>query len=197
MIRIRCQTELPLCRYEMDDYVRGLDLTVVGYTEHGEEIVLGRIEADLLLMREATDDNQPLVQICDSYSSELIDLFIFLFEENGFMEEISADENTDHVLFVWRAAFHPSVRKFQSNIVNSLPNLVGNDCAVVMQRNVAELNERELIDLGFSKLAGTDYVFRHASYLNEFMRVHPRGMEETLTYVANEEFADWIDENWD
>jgi hypothetical protein len=198
MIRIVCTFEASVCRSELDDYMRGLDLSVVGYTEDGQDVLLGRMSADLLLLQAASDDGEPLVAICDNDSGAMIDLYASLFNEDyTFLDELCVDDNTDHVLFLWQSVFHPKLRAFQSNILNTLPHMFGNDCAMVMRRTACDLEDRELVDLGFKKIAATEFLFRHLSYLNEYTKIYPRGMEIPVDFEVTDEDSDWVLDRWD
>ncbi|MEQ1829430.1 MAG: hypothetical protein ABL921_25930 [Pirellula sp.] len=198
MIRIRCMFEAAICRSELDDYVRVLELSIVGYTEDGEEIVMGRMGAELLQLQAAAEDGQELISICDNHSGNLVDLYTSLFNEDyDLQEEFDIDAATNQVLFLWQSAFHPKLRPYQSSILNTLPDMFGCDCAMVMRRTASDLDDRELVDLGFKRIAGTEYLFRHLGLMNEYSRVHPRGIETAAEFQAFDEDADWITENWD
>ncbi len=198
MIRIECKFEASISRQELDDYIRGLQLSVIAYTYDGMEVVLGRMGADQLLLTAAETDAADLHCICDNDSEAMNLLVAALFDENySFQAELEVNENTDHVLFLWHSVFHPKLRPFQSSILNTLSEMFGNDCAMVMRRKACDLDDKELADLGFKKIAGTDFVFRHLAYLNEYSRAHPQGAEVPDDFEADEEDAEWVRERWD
>jgi hypothetical protein len=197
MIRIQCNFEASIGRTELDDYTRSLNLSVIGFTEDGLDIVLGRMCADQLLLRAAADDGEDLIGICDNDSGSMVDLFTSLFDDDYlFQAEFGVDENTDHVLFLWKSTFHPKLRPYQAGILNTLPEMLGNDSAMVMRRNACDLDETELVDLGFKRIAGTEFLFRHLAYMNEFTRVNPKGTEVPADFEVVEADAEWVLEHW-
>ena len=198
MIRIECKFEASISRHELDDYIRGLQLSVIAYTSDGMEVVLGRMGADQLLLTAAETDAADLFCICDNDSETMNTLFAALFDETySFQAELEVNDNTDHVLFLWHSVFHPKLRPYQSSIINTLSEMFGNDCAIVMRRTACDLDDRELADLGFKKIAGTDFVFRHLAYVNEFSRANPQGTDVPHDFEADEEDAEWVLERWD
>lgn len=198
MIRIECNFAASIGRHELDDYIRGLELSIVAYTYDGMEVVMGRMGADQLLLTAAESDAADLFSICDNDSDGMTTLFSALFDGGyAFQPELEVKENTDYVLFLWHSIFHPKLRPFQSAILNTLSELLGNDCAMVMRRTACDLNEKELADLGFKKIAGTDFVFRHLAYVNEYSRTNPQGAEVPVDFEADEEDEAWVLDRWD
>jgi hypothetical protein len=197
MIRVECNFAASIGRYAPEDYIRRMDLTVHAYTAEGESVVVGKIAADQLLLSAAELDGEPLISICDADSSGMVELFEALFE-NGyeFQPELDIEEVTDHVIFLWNMVLHPRVAPFEAGILDTVCDLLGKDCAVVMRRNVCLLSDKELADLHFCKIAGTDFVFRHLAFQSEFTKVNPQGVEVPLDFEANLGDDAWVFERW-
>ena len=79
MIYPSCGLSTSLGRYEPDDYIRALDLSVYSYDERGHQIVLGKFEADQLLLLDAQVDSENLLDICDQDSQGLYEVHEALF----------------------------------------------------------------------------------------------------------------------
>jgi len=74
--------------------------------------------------------------------------------------------------------------------------LFGEDTILVMWRGNTDLADRELDEIGFAKIAGTELIFSHQSLLTHYSKKHPQGDPESFNYVAEPEFEDWVDERW-
>jgi len=177
VISVACQFAVPVGRREYTDYIRTLDLSVTYCDELGIELVLGRIAGDQLLLAEVELDGENLFEICDEDSQGMYELYEALFKDGEFQPELSLDDPAEHILFLWRAVLHEKLRPYESAIVEIICNLFGRSCVVVMWREVTHLSDKELADLGFAKIAGTEFVFRHMSLQTNFANANPRGVD--------------------
>jgi len=180
----------------VEDYLRPLNISICGYSADGDEVVLGMIGADQLLFGDCIYDNQHLISVCDADSSGMVELFEALFdEEYKFQPELEVEETTEYVLFVWKGVFHPKLRPYQSTILESLSRMMGLFCAMVMRRAACELSDKELANLRFQKIAGTDFVFKHTSFECEFSRENPIGsLIQEFEVEPND--AHWVQAEW-
>jgi hypothetical protein len=195
MIRVKCQLTSAVGRYEQDDYIRPILISIVGYTNEGDEIELGRIDAEQILYSDVIEDGLSLVDVCDGSSGYLADLFGALFNAEGeFQKSLRIDVPTDYILSISKVSIHPKLRFFQSSVFNTVANLFGRNCAMVLLREATELEDRELADLGFSKIARSPFCFRHTGHMNEFSRLYPKGTEVSEDFEVDPEDGNWIAE---
>jgi hypothetical protein len=198
MIRVECKFAASIGRFELEDYVRPVEFSVLGYTVDGDEVVMGRIVGDQLRLIEAEIDEISLFDICDNDSGGMTDLFTALFDENyNFHEEIDPKMETDYILFLWNAALHPSLAPYFSGIVETISDMLGKHSAVVVRRGVCQLTDRQLADLGFGRIAGTEFLFRHMGMLSPYNKMYPQGDLVDSDYAVDADDGQWVLENWD
>lgn len=198
MIRVECKLKASIGRYELEDYIRPLDITIYAYTADGDEVVMGKIAADQLRLLEVNHDGVDLVAVCDQDSGGMADLFGALFDEdNDFQPELDVDMETHFVLFLWNSVIHPNLAPYHSGIIETVCDLFGHLGAVVMRRSDCTLSDRELADLKFSKIAGSEFVFRHLSFMSEFTKINPQGTEVPFDFEVEIEDEEWVMERWE
>jgi hypothetical protein len=143
-------------------------------------------------------DSVSLFDICDEDSLGMYELYRALFRKGSeFHPELNIDDVTIHLLFLWRAVFHPKLRPYEQGILNVLCELFGHECVVVMWRNLTELPDRDLAELGFRKIAGTNFVFRHVALLTPFGNANPHGIEVDFEFTGSYVDEDWVVERWE
>jgi hypothetical protein len=64
-----------------------------------------------------------------------------------------------------------------------------------MWKDTSGLAEKELADLGFCKIAGSDLIFRHSALRTPFHDAHPTGQDATDA-VAEAEHEAWVLQEW-
>jgi len=197
MLNVSCQFSVPLGRFLDDDYIRNLNLSVVSWDEQGKEIVLGKISGDLLLLGDIENDGADLFEVCDADSQGMYDLYEALFSEGSqFRPDLDLSEPTENILFLWQSVLHEKVRPYQQAIIDIVGGLFGTFCVVVMWRDVTQLSDKQLADLGFARIAGTRFVFRHNALVTAFGRANPRGIEVPLEFEASPDDQTTILNKW-
>lgn len=198
MIYISCEFSASLGRFDFEDYIRALHLTVYSLDESGNRVVLGIFGADKLLLMDAQIDGEDIFQICDQDSQGLYEVYEALFEEGGeFQEELAVDDVTEHLIFLWRSVLHPKLRPFETGILEAVGTLFGNECVLAMWRSVTNLTDKELAELGFRKIAQTSLLFRHLALQTEFSRANPRGIEIPIEFKASSDDEKWVMARWE
>ena len=115
MIHILCQFETPIGRFDCSDFVRALAIDIIGYDGAGNEVLLGKLAADQVLISEAFSCGMSLFDVCDQDSQGLYDAYAALFDEKGeFQPELEIEVPTDSLIFLWRAVLHFPV--FSTNL---------------------------------------------------------------------------------
>jgi hypothetical protein len=74
-------------------------------------------------------------------------------------------------------------------------NLFGEDSLAVMWKDTSGLSGKELADLGFCKITGSDLIFRHSALRTSFHDAHPTGQDATDA-VAEAEAEAWVLQEW-
>ena len=192
MIRLETRFRAPIFRGDVSDYVRELEITVFAFSENGEDIVVGRIAATQVMTAEAELDGENLFDVFDADSQGLSEVCEALFDGQEPRPELTY-EATGRLVFIYRIVLHPSIRQFAQGIISSVGVLFGEDTILVLWRGNTDLTDRELDEIGFAKIAGTELVFSHQSLLTHYSKKHPQGDPASFDYVAEPEFEDWVD----
>ena len=103
-------------------------------------------------------------------------------------------EVVEHVIFVYRIVLHSELDFCRQAILDSVLTLFGGASLAVMWKNTGKFSEAELAELGFSKIAGEELIFRHSAFQTPFSETHPRGMD--VDFMATPEHEAWVEEQW-
>jgi hypothetical protein len=195
MIRLACSFDSGIGRFQLEDYVRELEVAVFSFDERGQQFILGRIAAIQVHWADAEIDDEPLFDICDSDSQGLYEVYRTLTNKKGTIRaDLKAYEVVDHVIFVYRIMLHPDLALYRQGILESVITLFGHESLAVMWKDTGDFSEAELADLGFCKIAGEELIFRHSAFKTPFSEKHPRGLD--VDFVATPEHQVWVEEHW-
>jgi hypothetical protein len=199
VIRLSCHLESAIGRHELGDYVRELVIDVLGANDEGiQEILVGRLAISQILWADAQMEGQSLLDVCDADSQGLYEMFEMLTdgnEEGQIRDDLKVEEPFDHIMFLYRAVFHPSLAPYRQAIVEAAVNLLGSQALIVMWLETGGFPESELADLGFKKIATTSLIYRNLAFTTKFIDRHPQGMDGA-DYVAQPEYEVWVHEQW-
>ena len=195
MIRLSCSFVASIGRFQLEDYVRELEVAVFSFDDLGQEVVVGRIAATQILWMDAEIDGERLFDICDNDSQGLFEVYRTLTNKKGKIRaDLQAYEVVDHVIFVYRIVLHPDLVFCRQAILDSVVTLFGEQSLAVMWKDTGDFTEAELAELGFCKIAGEELIFRHSSFKTPFYEAHPRGLD--VDFDAMPEHAAWVEEQW-
>jgi hypothetical protein len=181
---------------DLDDYVRHLEISVVCYGEDGlDEYTVGKLAMDQVLWSDAIVEGVSLFDVCDNDSQGLHEVHSILTKGGyEFRPALRINEITNHVLFLYRAVFHPAIHPYRQGILHTAFTLFGEESVAVMWKDTSGLSEANLADLGFCKIAGSDLIFRHSALRAPFGDRFPKGQEADVAATA--EFEDWVEREW-
>jgi hypothetical protein len=196
-MRLHCEFSTPVARTDLDDYIRHLEISVRCYDEDAlNEYLVGKLAVDQILWAEAITDGVSLFDICDSDSQGLHEVHTILTRgKQEFRPDLRITEITSHVMFVYGSVFHPSIHPYRQGILDAALNLFGEDSLAVMWKDTSGLPEKELADLAFCKIAGSDLIFRHSALRTPFHDAHPTGQDASGA-VAEAETEAWVLQEW-
>lgn len=197
-MQVECSFASPLHRYEPDDFIRHLDLRVVDYTEDGEQILLGRIAADLLPIGDVVNAGQDLYEVCDADSAGWEQVHSILFEPGTeeFREELQIEGCPDSVIFVWKSLLHPKLRSYHQGIFETVGGLFGYATVIAIWNHAVQLTEKELAELGFKKIANEDLIYRDMSMRAAYSDRNPDGTEIDLEFQPTRADEEWVRQHW-
>src|SRR5690348_983962 len=196
-MRLHCEFSTPVARTDLDDYIRHLEFSVGCYDEDAlSEYIVGKLAVDQVLWMNALMDGVSLFDICDSDSQGLHEVHTILTKgKQEFRPDLRITEITSHVMFVYGAVFHSSIHLYRQGILDAALNLFGEDSLAVMWKDTSGLPEKELAELGFCKIAGSDLIFRHSALRTPFHDTYPTGQDATDA-VAKAEAEEWVLQEW-
>ena len=195
MIRLFCSFEASIGRFDLDDYVREMQVIVSSFDEGGQSVILGRVAATQVLWAAAELDGESLFDICDSNSQGLYEVYRALTNKKGKIRaDLKTYEVVDHVIFVYRIVLHPDLALYRQGILESVITLFGHESLAVLWKDTGDFSEAELAELGFCKIAGEDLIFRHSAFKTPFSEKHPRGQD--VDFEATPGHEAWVEEKW-
>lgn len=191
MIYISCSFWTPIGRHDVYDYVRGLELSV--FAQEAENILLGQYHAELLMLSQAQLDGENLLDIFDAHSGDMEYLYESLFErDEEFQKELELHNVTDHLLCLWDSVLHPKLQLYEQGILETIGTLFGHETVLALHRDATSLSEKDLAEVGFAKIAETEFIYRHMALLTGFSKANPQGVEVPLEFTANAEDEQWV-----
>lgn len=194
---VQCTFSAPLYRYESNDFIRPLDLSVVDYNADNQFVTLGKFAGDLLPLANIMNARERLYDVCDADSAGWEEVYGILFEKGfEFREELGIEAAVDNVMFIWKTLLHPKLQPYRQGLYETVCTLFGSDCLVVIWRQATELSDRELSELGFRKIAGCDLLYRDVTQVSEYEQMNPNGTEVELELDFTPEDEAWVRERW-
>lgn len=164
MIRFTCKYHYYPAADDLDKYIRHNVIDVQVFHDDHDWVLVGRLEVDDLDIAQAESDHWNIIHVCDADSAEWEHVYSTVIEPFAdfaeIREDFGFDDPVNHLLFLRRAVFHPSIRTWQNYILDHVCNLFSFDSAMVMPRSETSLAEKELAALGFRKIVDSDLLFR-------------------------------------
>ena len=194
-MQLSCEFTTPVARTDVGDYVRHLVITVEASSEDYEPYVVGKLAVDQIFWNDALADGVRLFDVCDNDSQGLHDAHVILTNgHDSFRPDLEIAEVTSHVLFLYRAVFHPSMHPCRQGILDTAFNLFGEESIALMWMATSGLPESELAELGFKKVAGEALIFRHSALRTPFGDRYPQGQEADVEALP--EYEEWVLNEW-
>src|SRR5262249_19728912 len=159
------------------DYLRHLEISVGCYDENAlNEYIVGKLAVDRLLWADAIMDRVSLFDICDNDSQGWHEVHTILTKgKQDFRPDLHIHEVTNHVMFLYGAVFHPSISVYRQGLLDTALNLFGEESLAIMWKDTSGLSEKDLADLGFRKIAGSELIYRHSALRTPFSDAYPTG----------------------
>jgi hypothetical protein len=195
-MRLHCAFSTPVARMDLDDYIRHLEIGVVCFGEDGlNQYTVGKLAMDQILWADAVVEGVSLFEVCDDDSQGLHEVHSILTKGgHEFRADLRIQEITSHLLFLYRAVFHPLIQPFRQGILQAAFTLFGEESLAVMWKDTSGLSEPELADLGFCKIADSDLIFRHSALRTPFGDRFRKGHDADV--AASADIEDWVEQEW-
>jgi hypothetical protein len=196
-MEVECSFSSLLCRFEPDDFIKHLDLTVIDHTESGERIILGKIVADLLPIADVVNAGERLYDVCDADSAGWEQVYTILFEKGSeFRPELEIEAGVENVLFVWKSLLHPKLDPYRQGIFDTVGGLFTYATVFAMWNHAMHLTDKELAELGFRKIARSELIYRDMTLITAYSKKNPSGTEVRLDFEPTKEDEEWVAQRW-
>lgn len=156
---------------ESNFFLRPMTVDVMCYVDDYGDTVAARLAIDHLDVSRVVVMGEDLYDVCDCDSAGWEAVFKAIFEPGGegeWRSDLGIDDPINNVLFMHKAVFHPSLREWQRFIIDHAATLYGHDSAFVMWKGETDLTDKELAELGFRIVAGTDLRVRPNMFQNAY-----------------------------
>jgi len=194
LVRISCTFATPMALMDDEDYLRPLDITIMGWDSKKELWRnVGKVFADLVLWSQAELDGVSLFDVCDGDSQGWYEVHQILTEDrDDIRRDLELDDLFHHVLFIYDLFLVEALTPHFQPILDSVANLFGESVIVAMWLEDGLCSQKHLAELGFRKIAGERLIYRHNAHMTDFARKHPRGLN--VEFEATETHESWFDE---
>lgn len=195
MVRIACTFSTPIAFTDEEDYLRTLDIRILGWDVDGEHWrPVGRVFADVVLWSQAEARGVSLFDVCDGDSQGWYEVHRILTDKgDSIREDLQIDLPFNHVLFIHGVIVVPDLQPELMPVLDSVSRLYGHDVVVAMWLEKDLCSPKTLADLGFRKVAGERLIYRHNANQSVFSINNPNGLN--INFTATEEHERWyVDE---
>jgi hypothetical protein len=195
-LKLSVRFDAAVARTDLEDYVQNLEIAVMCFDQEcATEYVVAKLVMDRILWADAQVDGVSLFEVCDNDSQGMHELHVILTKgKQEFRRDLKIDEVTNHVIFLYRAVFHPAVHLNRQSILDTAFKLFGRESLAVMWQETSGLSDAELADLGFRKVASSQMVYRHSASRTNFEDRHPKGLDNDVDGVP--EYEQWVIREW-
>lgn len=144
----------------IDNYV----VEVVCTADNDSEVVAGRLAIDYLDLMRANLSSRDVLQIADADSGGWEGLCAVTLDLDESQPQIRDDFAVQDCVFgfgfIYEACFHPSLRSMQPFMVDAVCKTFPEESLIFTFDDRTDLSSAERANLGFRKVAQTNYQFR-------------------------------------
>ena len=193
---LECRFTAPVCRDDLDAYVREVEVDVTCYdADIADRFLVGRLSLNQVLWARALAERVSPFDVCDDDSQGLYEVYMALTKGKGqFRGDLRLRGSIEHVLFMHRAVLHPDLRRYRRGVLDAALALFGADSLAVLWRRTGDFTEAELAELGFARIARTGLIYRHSARRSTFRAANPRG--QTVDLAATAAHREWVEREW-
>lgn len=181
MLVMQWQVPIPLHRTAPVDYITPVAAEISAPDAEGELHPLGIVAGRCLSAYDIHRAGEDLRLITDMFSEEMSTMARALFTKQGRVSPTAADTTPDRIVLYTVLRLHPQLDLALPGILDALAGPYAPDVLFGLPRELARLSDGELSDLGFAKLARTDWVFRYEGGPTRYGSAHPHGLDFQLT----------------
>jgi len=154
------------------EYVHNIEGTALAFTESEAEEEVGRITLRLVSVTEAVNRGEDLHVVCDADSAILEAAYCALFDAKGeTKEELDIEPGWNNLLYIEAVESEPEYQEttLAVRLIETAIAIFCSDGLVIAVEEAFDLSIEEWRELGFKRVAGSEFVFR------DQVRVNPYG----------------------
>lgn len=171
---------------------------IVCGTEDYAEVVAGRIAIDYLDLMRASLSGEDILQIADADSGGWEGLVAVTLDLEKHEPEIRDDFSVQDCVFgfgfLYQACFHPSLHPWQSFIVDAVCRTFPEEALIFTLNSQTDLSPIERANLGFRKVAQTNYQFRPNMLQTEYDPSDETANPDSV--VVPDDAEAYVNEHW-
>lgn len=164
------------------------------------EYVVGRLWSERIDWFRAEVQGYSHVDLCDSTSATWLQVYETLMSRkgNGFRKDLNLDGLIADLVFVHEFLLHPDITD-RLTVLDAILKGISSEQGLVLMNHEAiedgQLEDWELRDLGFKKIARSNLVLRNNQLRYPFGDAHIGG--RPYEFSATSEHEEWLMERWD
>ncbi|TWT67507.1 hypothetical protein [Allorhodopirellula solitaria] len=182
-----------------DDPQQNIDnhiVEVVFGTEDDAEVVAGRLAIDYLDWTRTKFSSGDILQIADADSGGWEGLCAVTLDLHQSEPKIRDDFDVQDCVhgfgFIYEACFHSSLRPLQPFIIDAVCRMFPKESLIFTLDDCTDLSPTERAELGFRRVATTNYQFRPNMLRTEY----DPSSDEPDSVTVPEDAEDYLDEYW-
>jgi len=154
------------------EYVHNIEGAALAFTDDDDEEEVGRIALRLVSVTEAVNQGEDLHLVCDADSAILEAAYCALFDAKGeTKEDLDIEPGWNNLLYIESIEAEPEYQEttLAVRLIETAIAIFCSDGLVIAVERAFDLTIEEWRQLGFKRIAGSEFVFR------DQLRVNPYG----------------------
>ena len=153
------------------EYVHTIDGTALAFTDGDDEEEAGRITLRLVSVTEAVNRGEDLFIICDADSAILEAAYWALFDKKGeTKEDLDIEPGWNNLLYIESVEVEPECQEttIAVRLIETAIAIFCSDGLVIAVEAAFDLSIEEWKELGFKRIAESEFVFRDQLRVNPY-----------------------------
>jgi ribosomal protein S18 acetylase RimI-like enzyme len=153
------------------EYVHEITGKAVAFIDGDAEEEAGEITMRLVSVTEAVNRGEDLHEVCDADSAVLEAAYWAVFDENGeTKDELDIEPGWNNLLYIEGVEIEPEYRntRLAVRLIETAIVIFCSDGLVIAVEEAFDLTIEEWRELGFKRIAGSEFVFRDQLRINPY-----------------------------
>ena len=153
------------------EYVHEISGKALAFIDGDVEEEAGEITLRLVSVTEAVNRGEDLHEVCDADSAVLEAAYWAVFDENGeTKDELDIEPGWNNLLYIGGVEIEPEYRNttLAVRLIDTAIAIFCSDGLVIAVEDAFDLTIEEWRELGFKRIAGSEFVFRDQLRINPY-----------------------------